>query len=78
MSLTYTQFIEKVGNQQFRKCLNNELKHFDFHYKIGLNEDIIPFNPSGSCKLGGLYFTTNEHISKFWTKYSDFRVMQRC
>jgi hypothetical protein len=33
-----------------------------FEYKLGLNIDTVPFNPSGSCKSGGLYFTTAEYI----------------
>ena len=78
MSLTYTQFIEKVGKQQFRKCLNNELKHFNFQYKIGLNEDTIPFNPFGSCELGGLYFTTKEHINEFLEYGLNVALLELC
>jgi hypothetical protein len=59
MALTYEQFIEKVGDEnQFIKFINKEKKHFGFSYKIGLNQDILQFDPSGSCKKGGLYFTS--------------------
>jgi hypothetical protein len=78
MSLTYTEFITKVGKQQFQKCLNNELKHFDFQYKIGLNEDMIPFNPTGSCKSGGLYFTTTKYINKFLEYGLNIAILELC
>ena len=78
MELTYIEFIEKVGKKQFRKCLNNELTHYDFKYKIGLNEDYIPFNPLGSCKPGGLYFTTIEHIDKFFDYGLNIAIIELC
>jgi hypothetical protein len=60
-------FKEKKINykQQFQNCLYNELKYFDFRYKIGLNKDTIPFYPLYSCTQDGLYFTTNKDINKF-------------
>ena len=39
--------------------------HNDFEYKIGYNEDSVKFNPEGSCRPGGFYFTTVEHIHRF-------------
>jgi hypothetical protein len=38
------------------KIFNKNLKHNEFTYKEGLNIDHIPFNPTGTCKEGGLYF----------------------
>ena len=79
MSLTYDQFINIVGKTcEFRKCLNNELIHWNFQYKIGLNEDTILFNPSGSCKSGGLYFTTIENVNKFLDYGLNIAVIQLC
>ncbi len=52
-------------NQIFYKILNKSLKHNGFKYNLGLNIDTLPFNPSGSCEPGGLYFTTFDHIFKF-------------
>ncbi len=53
MALTYEQFIAKVGDEtQFVKFINVANNHFGFSYKIGLNQDIKQFNPSGSCKGG--------------------------
>jgi hypothetical protein len=84
MSLTYTQFITKVGNQQFRKCLNNglinqkflynnnKITHHKFQYKIGLNED------TDSCELGGLYFTTKEHINEYLEYGLNVALLELC
>ena len=47
------------------KVLSSDWKHHDFQYKFGLNVDIEPFDPSGSCKPGGLYYTTAEFIPLF-------------
>jgi hypothetical protein len=48
------------------KFLHSNLKHNDMKYDWGTNKDILPFNPSGSCEKGGLYFTNekNAHIYK--------------
>lgn len=46
----------------FYKILNASLTHHGFQYKEGLNVDTIPFSPTGECKAGGLYFTTEEFI----------------
>ncbi len=39
--------------------------HNGFQYKEGLNVDTVPFNPSGDCEPGGLYYTNEEHIFTF-------------
>jgi hypothetical protein len=78
MALTYNKFIEKVGKCEFRKCLNNKLTHWNFQYKIGLNEDTIPFNPSGSCKPGGLHFTTNNKINDFIGYGLNIAIIELC
>lgn len=48
------------------KLLNEKMNHYGFQYKLGLNIDTEEFNPSDSCKKGGLYFTTKEHLHKFF------------
>lgn len=67
MALSYDQFIDAVGNKNvtFYKFLNRDKRHYDFDYKLGLNIDTKEFNASGSCKEGGLYFTTNKDILTF-------------
>jgi len=40
--------------------------HNGLVYQEGLNVDPIPFNPSGSCAKGGIYFTDAGHIFEFY------------
>jgi hypothetical protein len=37
-----------------------------FTYQVGLNVDHIPFDPTGECKPGGLYFTERRWIQHFF------------
>lgn len=39
------------------KLLFGNLKHRNFQYRLGLNQLVQPFNPTGRCSAGGLYFT---------------------
>jgi hypothetical protein len=50
---------------QFYKLLTADLCHHGFTYKRGLNVDPLPFDPSGDCKPGGLYYTTLEYLPKW-------------
>ncbi len=50
---------------KYVKILNEYMQHYHFKYKLGLNTDDIPFDPSGSCKPGGLYFTNLDNSYKF-------------
>jgi hypothetical protein len=50
----------------FYKLLATNLCHNGFTYQEGLNVDTVPFNPTGECKPGGLYFTTFEHVPKWY------------
>ena len=34
--------------------------HNGMFYKEGYNEDFLPFNPSGNCEKGGLYFSSRD------------------
>jgi hypothetical protein len=74
---------KKLGTPTFFKFLREDLTHHNFEYKLGENIDFIPFNPSGECENGGLYFTTLDHIFEFMnfgdqigviTLYSDSQV----
>jgi len=47
------------------KMLRTDLKHYGHQYRLGLNKDRLPFNPSGDCSHGGLYFCTEENLPKF-------------
>jgi hypothetical protein len=47
------------------KVLKDDLIHYNFTYTLGLNIDPMPFNPSGSCESGGLYYTTIDNIAYY-------------
>ena len=49
------------------KMLSSDMRHFGLQYKEGLNEDPIPFYAFGSCKPGGLYYTTLDQLGYFLT-----------
>ena len=48
---------------KFYKILNKLEKHHKLQFKTGLNIDPIPFNPSGSCEPGGLYFSREDILA---------------
>lgn len=56
----------------FYKVLNGakDFTHFGMRYTVGVNRDVIPFNPSGECQPGGLYFTTANNLAP-WLCYGD-------
>jgi hypothetical protein len=74
MKLSYYQFIKNISakdkDKTFIKFINYDKKHHNFTYKLGLNEDFLPFNPNGSCESGGLYFT-NLQNADLWMHYGD-------
>jgi hypothetical protein len=49
----------------YLKITNESELHRDLQYHDGLIEDILLFQPEGSCVPGGIYFTTQEYICKF-------------
>ena len=44
----------------YYKITNEEEIHNKMEYKDGLNVDILPFNPSGDCDPGGIYFARED------------------
>jgi len=48
---------------KFYKILNENENHHEFQFKTGLNVDPIPFNPSGSCEPGGIYFSREDILA---------------
>jgi hypothetical protein len=52
---------------KYYKLLSANMRHYGFQYKEGLNVDTQPFNPSGWCSHGGLYYTSHEHVDA-WCK----------
>jgi hypothetical protein len=63
--LSGNEFNALYPNTEFYKVLTKDYKHYDFTYQHGLNVDHIPFNTSGICSLGGLYFTEVDKVS-YW------------
>jgi len=47
----------KLQKKQWFKILNTDFCHNNFQYKLGVNKDILPFDPRPNCGPGGLYFT---------------------
>ena len=47
----------------FYKIMNEDENHNGLQYKTGLNVDILPFNPSGDCELGGIYFAREDILT---------------
>jgi len=45
---------------KFYKILNEEENHNGLQYKTGLNIDPLPFNPSGTCRSGGMYYAQKD------------------
>ena len=52
------------GLRLYRLTYEDE-KHNGFQYQDGLNVDTLPFNPSGECEPGGLYFFCEESLHTF-------------
>lgn len=47
---------------KYYKIVNPE-GHRGIIYKEGYNEDILPFNPSGDCEKGGIYFAREDILA---------------
>jgi len=45
---------------KFYKILNENECHYGMQYQVGLNVDILPFNPQGDCEPGGIYFSKED------------------
>jgi len=48
--------VSLIQNKKFYKFTNYEELHHGLQYNSGVNVDPIPFNPSGECSEGGMYF----------------------
>ena len=49
----------------YLKILSEDECHNGLQYQTGLNVDPVPFNPTGSCRPGGIYFSNEEYILDF-------------
>jgi len=48
---------------KFYKITNKSECHNGMKYQTGLNIDILPFNPSGDCEPGGIYFSREDILA---------------
>lgn len=48
------------------KITNIEENHNGFQFVTGKNTDVLPFNPSGSCTSGGIYFCEEKLIGNYF------------
>src|SRR5271155_5546491 len=44
------------------KATNREEKHYGMSYATGINRDVLPWDPSGSCSAGGIYYSDEQNI----------------
>ena len=56
---------KNIDPERYVKILNSKMRHREFQYHEGLNEDINKFDPNQSCTQGGLYYTK----FKNWIEY---------
>jgi hypothetical protein len=49
----------------YYKIINEKHNHNGLQYKEGLNVDNVPFNPSGECNPGGMYFFKLKNLADF-------------
>lgn len=48
---------------KYYKITNEAERHNGMQYRDGLNVDIVPFNPSGDCEPGGIYFSREDILA---------------
>jgi hypothetical protein len=65
--LTGFEFKQQYPNYQAVKIIGNN--HNNYHYQLGLNIDPIPFQPSGYCQAGGLYFTSMQCLPYYMERH---------
>ena len=60
---------------EFFRLTNRYEIHNGFPYKTGLNKDRLPFNPSGKCRSGGLYFFSEKQLVNFHLNVAYYNVV---
>jgi hypothetical protein len=72
---SYNSFIQRNGNELYVKFVNEQFISIrKFQYHLGFSHNTEKFNPSGSCKNGGLYFTKMQHASA-WKNYGSYMAV---
>ena len=52
------------ANTTYYRLTNEDECHNGFQYRDGLNVDTVPFDPSGTCRPGGLYFFSRVQLGR--------------
>jgi len=73
-TFTGKEFNDFYKGTRFYKFLNDDLIHYDFKYELGLNIDTKQFNPTGTCKGGGLYFCEESKCHLYWDDYGEVKL----
>jgi len=68
-------FKRLYSNTKFYKLTCEDENHNGFQFQTGLNIDTVPFNPTGECSKGGLYFTEQNKVGK-WMFYKDVKYIR--
>jgi hypothetical protein len=61
---TKKEFTHKFPNFVPYKVLRNDMRHYDYTYKLGLNV-IKPFNIQEHCSAGGFYVTDKDNLELY-------------
>jgi hypothetical protein len=72
--LSGREFNSIFKGRMFVKLTNDKEVHNGFKYETGLNVDNVPFNPTGECKAGGIYFCELEMVG-VWLKYRGMQMV---
>lgn len=65
--LSGKEFKKIFPTYQAYKVVGNNANSMQYH--IGLNENTEPFNPTGSCSSGGIYFTNYDAVWNYFGQY---------
>lgn len=59
--------IDSIDDEQKIKFLREDMNHNEYKYKLGINKlpESEKFDPNGSCKGGGLYFTNGKNKNRW-------------
>ena len=55
------------------KLFREDLTHYGYEYKIGINRIYEKFNPDTNCKDGGFYFCRRKYVAAYLDLYDDFK-----
>jgi hypothetical protein len=72
--LSGKEFNEIYKDKTLVKLTNCEENHNGFQFRTGLNVDTVPFNPTGECNPGGIYFCESDYAFN-WLNYRGMHMI---